>query len=86
MSNRLTNRVSFRKFSMKSLRDTLEGQEPPYPVYYFGRIVKSERPESAGSLYRNVRQNPLPELPESSVSLGSQDYRESEEDEYISTE
>ena len=52
-------RVKFQKFSFKSQVDQLAGRETPYPVYYFGRTVKFERPEIPGTTYRWARDNPV---------------------------
>lgn len=82
----LTRKVRFRKFSMKSLRNTLEGAEQPYPVYFFGAQIRFEIPERPDTLYRNIRRNPLPELPESSIELGFQDYLEADDPDYVATE
>ena len=86
MPQRLTRRVNYSNFSMKSLRDSLEGAEPPYPVYYFGRIRKVERPEPSGKLYRNIRRNPLPDLPDASTKTGGQDYLSGGDPDYVATE
>jgi len=44
--------VTFKTVSAKALVTQLEGQEPPYPVYYLGDTIKFERPEVAGEKYR----------------------------------
>lgn len=54
----LTRKVTFKKFSAKALRSELAGQEPPYPVYFFGKRVFFERPETPGTTYRRYRNFP----------------------------
>ena len=45
-------KVKFRKVNVKSLVQQIEGREPPYPVYRFGKVIKTERPEVPGKTYR----------------------------------
>ena len=52
---KLTPPVTFKKLNVKSLVQQLEGSEPAYPVYYFGKTIKSERPEVPGKTYRWAR-------------------------------
>jgi hypothetical protein len=44
--------VRFKKIDGKSLVHQLDGPEPAYPVYRFGRRLKFERPEVPGGEYR----------------------------------
>jgi len=53
-----TRPVTFKKLNVKALIQQLDGSEPAYPVYYFGKTVKLERPEVPGSEYRWARDNP----------------------------
>lgn len=50
--------ITFSKRSVKAIIQQLDGQEPPYPVYYFGRTIKTERPERPGKCYRWVTDIP----------------------------
>lgn len=54
----LTSKVTFKKLNGKALVQQLDGTEPPYPVYYFGKTIKFERPEVPGKEYRWARDNP----------------------------
>ena len=48
-------RVTFKKINAKALVQQLDGPEPPYPVYQFGKTLKFERPEVPGKTYRWAR-------------------------------
>ncbi len=52
MSHIKTPPVTFKTINGKALVHQLVGVEPPYPVYYFGKQVKLERPEVPGQQYR----------------------------------
>ena len=52
MPRAISPKVTFRRVSAKSLMLQLDGPERPYPVYYFGKTVKFERPERPGQPYR----------------------------------
>ena len=54
----LTRKVTFKTLNVKALVQQLAGTEPAYPVYYFGKIVKFERPEVPGQTYRWARDLP----------------------------
>jgi len=51
----LTRTVTFKKLNVKALVQQLDGAEPAYPVYYFGKTIKYERPEVQGKKYRWAR-------------------------------
>ena len=51
-------KVTFKKLNGKALVQQLAGTEPAYPVYYFGKTIKIERPEVPGKEYRWARDNP----------------------------
>jgi len=53
-----SEKVTFKKLNVKALVHQLDGVEPEYPVYFFGRTVKTERPEVPGQEYRWARDNP----------------------------
>lgn len=46
--------VRFKKYDAKALVQQISGREPRYPVYYFGKTVKTEQPERPGQQYRWV--------------------------------
>ena len=50
--------VTFKKLNVKAVVQQLAGTEQAYPVYYFGKTVKVERPEVPGKEYRWARDNP----------------------------
>ncbi len=58
MANPLTRTATFRQMSAKAVVQQLDGVERPYPVYYLGRTIKFERPESPGQTYRWALDNP----------------------------
>ncbi|MCJ8292921.1 MAG: hypothetical protein MJK15_00810 [Colwellia sp.] len=55
----LTRPATFKTLNVKALVQQLDGVEPAYPVYYFGKTVKFERPEVPGQEYRWARDNPI---------------------------
>lgn len=60
MAKKISPRVRFRKQSMRALMLQIDGQEPPYPVYYFGSVIKFERPERPGKPYRWTKDIVIP--------------------------
>ncbi len=54
----LTRPATFKKINVKALVYQLDGVEREYPVYYFGKTIKYERPEVPSQDYRWVRDNP----------------------------
>lgn len=49
---RKSQRATFKQINGKAIVEQLAGPERAYPVYYFGKIVKFERPEVPGQTYR----------------------------------
>jgi len=55
MANTLTRTATFKTLNVRALVQQLDGTEQAYPVYYFGKTIKYERPEVAGATYRWAR-------------------------------
>ena len=51
----LSRPVTFKTLNVRALVQQLDGTERAYPVYYFGRTIKIERPEVPGQTYRWAR-------------------------------
>lgn len=55
MPEQLSRPVTFKTLNGRALVHQLDGPEPAYPVYYFGKTVRFERPEVPGQPYRWTR-------------------------------